>query len=158
MNNQQHHNLVKQIQKLRRSYPMGEDMKVFRSLVGPTTMRWTTAILETEVDHGFSGSIGASVFSQMVKLMDSVYLQKDGQVMYADVHAFNRSKDDMINNLLYRIRREMPDYLYPVWDSYLLQLQEHSPSFKWLSERYPNFWDETFYRGRLSYEDKNQGG
>ena len=82
---------------------MGEDMIYFRSLAGPTTMRWTISILETEADHGYSGTLGASVFAQMVKLMDSVYLQKDGQMMYADVHSFNRRKDDMINNLLFRI-------------------------------------------------------
>lgn len=151
MNNQQHSDLVRQIQKLRRNYPMGEDMIYFRSLAGPTTMRWTISILETEADHGYPGTLGASIFAQMVKLMDSVYLQKDGQMMYADVHSFNRRKDDMINNLLFRIRRDLPDYLHETWDNYLQDVRTHSPSIKWLSERYPEFWEETFYRGRANY-------
>lgn len=156
MTPEQHNKLVRLIQELRREWPKDGDKEKFRELIYPVDMRWSVSIFDTEVDHFYphEAPLAHSVFMQMAKLMDSVVTRSEGQRMYNNVHSFNRRKDDMINNLWYRLDRACPEHLKPVWQNYLLQLRNESPSFAWLSEKYDKFWEPIFYPGRPTYEDK----
>lgn len=80
-----------------------------------------------------------SCFSTCFKVADS-----KGGHMYDGIMGLS-THDDTMSNLLFRVKREMPEHLLPIWELVVERIEEHSPTINKRKKHTPKLMEVSFY-------------
>jgi hypothetical protein len=169
--------LIKLIQNLRRGDQLEQSKELFFKEVennsakwcNELTLRWLISIIDTYADHGTdierSNALIVSTFANLIKIADTSLLLthpdssrlprllQDVIYLYDEVNSLKITKDDMPNNLFYRISEVMRST--PAIEFYFEEikkrLKKHSEMLK-ITQHNPKFWDKIFFEDRRHFK------